>query len=445
MTTSTYTVSAALALSLLLLTCWVVVLKAILPNERSSSRNERRLLKAHPPPKRSLNVLSLGGSVTWGSGLDDRRDLAYPSLLLKDQNLIQRSDNLAIRASSAVWPSQCLQTMIRQDVKVPGTTENEEIEYDVILLEFSLNGLMGLQLLLHRIRRRYPNALLIYIDLYSNRRPGFSNCIGSGCRMTPTRLRGLIDLLNTVDAQMLQLPRPQDAQHWEEDYVKPFFARDFHHLSAVGHEWVANQVLQVISQHPSVGTTSNTMSHSGNHEKGDWLEGDLCFSWFKSGHVPQTNDASRLKLEGGTLNEFAKLKYAYEIPSHASIQLDTSSLLKGSAPLVLVYMTKQNLYPRVSISLNEDTTFLEMDSISPAKWADDHVTATQSLGIVEPSSNIHVQIETLRNLGSGAQESEEWPFRLVGIIMCAACRTFDPKFAERGCQQRACVDFVEDW
>jgi hypothetical protein len=263
--------------------------------------------------------------------------------------------------------------------------------------------------------------------------------------MTPTRLQGLIDLLNKVDAQMLQLPRPQDAQHWEEDYVKLWFAHDAHHLSAVGHEWVATQVLQTISQHPTVGTTSAVMSHSGNQERGDWLEGDLCFSWFKSGHMPETNDASRLKLEGGSLNQFAKLKYAYEIPAQASIYLDTSSLLKGSAPLVLVYMTKQNLYPRVSINLNDDTTFLEMDSTSPAKWADEHVTATQSLGIVEPSSNVHVEIETLRQLGGAQGSEDEWPFRLVGIIMCAACRTFDPKFAERGCQQRACVDFVEDW
>lgn len=443
MTTS----SCLLLFSLLLLTCWVVDWKGIIhPIEKlsrtSGRRSARRLQEAQPhaPPRRALNVLSLGGSVTWGSGLQERRDLAFPSLLLKDPNLIARSDNLAIRASSAVWPSQCLQTMIRQEV--PMTTPNEEIEYDVIILEFSLNGLMGLQLLIHRIRRRYPNALLIYIDLYSNRKPGYSNCIGGGCRMTPMRLQGLVDLLNKVGAQLVQLPRPRDAQHWENDSVKQWFAQDNHHLSAVGHEWVANQVLQMISQHPTVGTNSGGMSHGGNQEQGDWLEGDLCFSWFKSGHVPETNDFSRLKLEGGTLNEFAKLKYAYEIPAHASIHVDTSSLLKGSAPLVLVYMTKQNLYPRVSINLNDDTTFLEMDSISPAKWADDHVTATQSLGIVEPSSNIHVEIETLRKLGSN---EDAYPFRLVGIIMCAACRSFDPKFDERGCQQRACVDFVEDW
>mmetsp|Transcript_17021 Transcript_17021/g.28262 ORF Transcript_17021/g.28262 Transcript_17021/m.28262 type:complete len:494 (+) Transcript_17021:70-1551(+) len=490
--TARFATITKVVLSLFLLTCWVSNTTPLWTVEELSNSSfhtnhhdertiqQRRLQQEQQSDpstaRRPLNVLSLGGSVTWGSGLKERRDLAYPSLLGKETNLIARSDNLAIRASSAVWPSQCLQTMIREEVSLlPSSSNNSdqqqvEVEYDVILLEFSLNGLMGLQLLLHRIRRRYPDAMIIYIDLYSNRKPGYSNCIGGNCRMTPTRLQGLAQLLLKMDAQLLQLPRPQNAVHWDEDgAIKAWFANDNHHLSAVGHEWITHHVLNLISRQSFVGHSGGgTSSSSINNNANNWLEGDLCFSWFKSGHLPLSSDTTAaaaafsstktkttLKMDGGTLHEFAKQKYAYEIPSQASLDIDASSLLKGVAPLVLVYMTKQNLYPRVSISLNDDTTILEMDSTSPAKWADDHVTATQSLGIVDPSSKIHVEIETLRGLqqpaaaaagdGDTNKNDEQWPFRLVGLVLCAACRSFDPHFSERDCKQRACVDFVEDW
>lgn len=351
--------------------------------------------------------------MTWGSGLNDQLDLAYPARL-RHEGSIGRSDNLAIRASSAVWPSQCLQSMIRD-------LPDDEVNYDVILLEFSLNGLMGLQLLVHRVRRRYPNALIIYIDLYSNRKPGFSNCIGGPCRMTPTRMTGLQNLLDRVGATMLQMPRPKDPLHWEDD-VQPWFANDNHHLSATGHAWIVKGVMDIIGN----------FNFNTDHGQGDWLEGDLCVSWFKTGRMPPP-----LRVQGGTLNEFAKLKYAYEIPSHATLDFDASAL-KGPAPLFLVYMTKSDEYPQVSVNFN-DQHFIQIDSKSPHhNFVDDHVTAVQSLGLVQVYEEIHLEIENID------LSKDKLPFRLVGIVMCAACRTFDPHFGERDCRQRACYDFVED-
>jgi len=297
----------------------------------------------------------------------------------------------------------------------------DEVEYHVILLEFSLNGLMGVQLLLHRLRRRYPHALFIYIDLYSNRKPGYSNCVGSNCRMTQTRIEGLRALLGKVtNAHLLQLPRPKDPLNWENE-VKQWFAHDGHHLNSVGHEWIAQHVVEIIGNHNFV---------SG--PQGDWLEGDLCLSWFKNGQVPPP-----VQLQGGTLHEFTKFKFAYEIPSYATLDINTSSL-KGTSPLLLVYMTKGDMYPRVSLNFNNEH-FWELDSKSDPKFVENHVTAVRSLGFVVPSPDLHIEIKTI-NYSS----KKKWPFRLVGIVMCAACRTFDPHFAEKDCHQRACFDFVEE-
>jgi len=359
----------------------------------------------------SFDVLSFGGSTTWGTTLQSR-DFAYPSLLARDP-LIGRSDNLAIRASSAVWPSQCLQTMIYEQ-------ETANVEYNVVIFEFSINGITGLKLLLSRIRTRYPHALLIYVDLYSNRQPGWSNCVGENCRMNDIKQAALRELVLTVGGIMVSLPRPSDPMKFDD--VLHFFAEDMHHLGPEGHQWVSDQVAALIRVHGE--TTIG--------EKGGWMEGDLCASWFESGAV-----SPLVKLEGGQMNQFAKGKYAYEINSQATLRLMTQQL-QGETPLILVFMSKGNpsLYPLLQANLDGSSSTIVVNPLN-ARWEMDHVTSTQGVAMISPGTT-HYVIH-LQNL----ETTKEYPFRLVGVVMCAACQALHVDLTKT-CRSLGCLQIVPD-
>lgn len=357
-----------------------------------------------------INVLTFGGSTTWGAMLESR-DIAFPSLLTHE-TIVGRSDNLAIRASSAVWPSQCLQSMVSEE----GIAD---LEYNVVLFEFSVNGLTGLHLLLQRIRNRYPRALLIYIDLYSNRRPGWSNCLSEKCRMNPSKQEALEALVGSFGGYTISLPRPLNPQKFDD--VLHFFANDMHHLGPEGHQWVAHEVISLIRLYGQL-----TIG-----EEGKWLEGDVCGNWFDSGVI-----SPHIQLGGGNMSHFSPGKYAYEIQSEAKMQITTDQLHEKS-PLIFVFMTKGNpsLYPYLQVIMDGNSSSVVVNPLN-IRWESSHVTFTQAVGTVLPRTTHHIQ---LRNL----EKTKEYPFRLVGVVMCAACEALNVDVTKT-CHTLGCVQVVLD-
>ena len=61
-----------------------------------------------------LSILALGGSVTWGSTLEDRTREAYPWLVADAFGANTHVDNLAIRATGADFPSLCIESLIEE-------------------------------------------------------------------------------------------------------------------------------------------------------------------------------------------------------------------------------------------------------------------------------------------------------------------------------------------
>lgn len=115
---------------------------------------------------RPIQILALGGSVTWGATLANRYD-AYPWLLGKafNNNLLTLDnsadftayvDNKAMRATGADYPSICLESIV-----------SPTKSYDIILFDFVMNGTNGFPLLIKRLRERYPKAILIYVHIWS--------------------------------------------------------------------------------------------------------------------------------------------------------------------------------------------------------------------------------------------------------------------------------------
>jgi hypothetical protein len=116
--------------------------------------------------ERPIQILALGGSVTWGATLPNRYD-AYPWLLGKafNSNLLTLGnavdfkayvDNKAMRATGADYPSICLESIV-----------SPTKSYDIILFDFVMNGTNGFPLLIQRLRERYPKAILIYVHIWS--------------------------------------------------------------------------------------------------------------------------------------------------------------------------------------------------------------------------------------------------------------------------------------
>eukprot|EP01083_Nonionella_stella_P048732 130112_1 len=62
-------------------------------------------------PNKKLRILTLGGYVTWGAGIDERTN-AYPFLLAEDHDHIVT--NVAIRATGSDYPAQCISSMLRK-------------------------------------------------------------------------------------------------------------------------------------------------------------------------------------------------------------------------------------------------------------------------------------------------------------------------------------------
>jgi len=78
-----------------------------------SRRKAYSLNKHNNQNFRPLNILALGGSVTWGAAISNRYD-AYP-YLIGNLHPDSRVDNLAIRATGASYPASCIQSMIEEE------------------------------------------------------------------------------------------------------------------------------------------------------------------------------------------------------------------------------------------------------------------------------------------------------------------------------------------
>lgn len=78
----------------------VTFVSSLLNSNKNTPESEAVVTTAQNP----LNILSLGGSVTWGAGLSDRDD-AYPFLLRSVYN--HKVQNLAIRGTGKSYYLQC--------------------------------------------------------------------------------------------------------------------------------------------------------------------------------------------------------------------------------------------------------------------------------------------------------------------------------------------------
>ncbi len=388
-----------------------------------------------------IRILSLGGSVTHGVKLASK-SLAYPFIISpsKSKSVVK---NLACRATGSEYASRCLQSMINSN--------DVDEKFDVILLEYSLNGIEQIDLLLRRLRDRYPSAIIIYIHLWSlrtlsedkqtgevlqdivmNRRENLSpqeldqkfvqTMADEGRQWkwnefelgrSKRRREEATNLMQRVNGFIWTLPLnddPNSMKHW--------FASDTHHLNENGHAIVAEGIRNLLLQH-SIMTNSGWLnphrSRLSTSSQGSWGRGDQCYIWFETGISP-------LDHKGGKMKLFVRPdKHAHEISledGKSSISFENKS--QWSLSLHLLHMIwLEDKYPKAKVEMhhlespNSDVSSTILSPMHERQgmrvW---HITQLSEVGLAKPGWN-SVMFEVL--------EKKAKPLRIVGLTMCGAC------------------------
>ena len=393
-----------------ILTTWLFFLSLFLTCHASNSTEYVRRRKETS----SLLYLALGTSNTWGSGIGEENPtpFTYPALMGST-----RVKNLGSRASGPGYPAVCLQTMVGDS------------PYRVIIIEYMLRADEGLGQLAHRVRHRFPQAVLIFLDVWY---PRMVSVIGSGIRPDNDRIglkayqnhlgfKGLNDpdfinhlqtnphkmiINHRFDLQAIQrkIARSVSGYVWhmpmptKEDQVgahvaqlAPLFSDDFKHLSKRGHAYVARGLKRLLRSMPPNNLPTMTMPMMN-----PWSCEDSCASWFLNGKVPHEY-GSRIKL---IMFDEEAGNYALEVDSSGGSLILKNPFLEP-ATLYFSYMAtgEPRQYPKTRVTVGTNSTIVD-----PVYGGPDHTAVTTKIGILQPGSNA-VQIQPL--------ETFDLPFRLV--------------------------------
>ena len=248
---------------------------------------------------RPLRFLTLGGSNSWGANVDPGTD-SYSRIL--EQHYGAAVDNLSIPATGAGYSARCLQSLVERGAEaVPNldpdnfgkhhgkrkqeTETNDNLSRsqldDVVVVEFSVNGIDHLDILLLRIRQRYPDAIVIYIDHLPWKDRHLERYLGGS---SPDAVLPEIQAaVAAVGGHTYRIPRPDDDGLDDETgwnlMHHGIYAEDDRHLNQRGHLLVASEILAIVR--------SNWLSIPDSPNLNPWGHGgDICYTWFASGVLP---------------------------------------------------------------------------------------------------------------------------------------------------------------
>jgi hypothetical protein len=359
--------------------------------------------------KRPINILSLGGAVTWGATLDDR-NIAYPWLIGSPNS--NNVDNLASPEFEAYYYAMCLESTI---------PDSSSKNYDVILLDFVLSEFEGFPWLLQRLRERYPDAILIYIHIWPFKALVKDNhglqpdVVGldqktdwhwnhgnfSIHNFNPQIMHGAKQAVAESGGHFIYLPFPKDPKEALE-----WFSSDWWHLSALGHKMVADKVLKLLS----------TMKDDLFKEKrlGTFGFGDQCVSWVLSGKLDLPHYFTKMVKvsKDDSKNMFAdewQLQWESDDYPQSYAEIEFTSKLSHSSPVILAYFRESDLeYSRSSVEVTVNdlpSVIINPNHLYAPKFFSNVKYA--SAGEVHPGKNMI----RFKNMDQNAS-----PFGIVGLL-----------------------------
>lgn len=436
----------------------------------------RRRLVQEASSSTAIRYLSLGGASTWGVGLAspepvvtveagvatvNTHQAAYPYRLSPEVH------NAAQRVGGPTLAALCSQSIVEGGI------------YDVITLEFSNayqeSDLVAFDLLAHRLRKRFPNAVLVIVQLwspshyfYKNQGNGETVDFSTWRRRQEQQERKqrdwswdsmdwqdmlqhkeweyskhvssatirLQEIADQVQGQLVHLAPPQDPIHgletantWfveiahenigtgdDDDHPSEQDAFQYY-LSSKGHLVVANHIRSFVEQ-------ANIWKRSleERNQLVDWGSGDQCQLWYD--YDPNGERSSSLIPKHSSnmlLQAFATDKYALEVPQKGGSIIAKNSFSEDRM-LYLTYMTTSaaahtQIYPQVQVQLVQQGQMLKKKGVVMDPYHDDptdrrhHVTRTTAVGKVPAQSSVEVRIQPLQDTLA--------PFRLVGASFLA--------------------------
>jgi hypothetical protein len=340
-----------------------------------------------------------------------------------------------------------------QNPSVVDKHDGHDVDYDIITVEYSINGVTKLDRLLHRLRRRYPRAVIVYIHLYTWKELVLeekSQKLASDMQheiWESAGLRVAMDWGRNLRSDspyqwhwVRDAARVQNAARYLGDlrretqnvggffYALPgldrvpashalaWFAGDLHHLNEAGHEHVAREVASVIDAHKD---TIATSSHKDNYDWGD--NGEQCISWFGTG------TSNQVKINKDIIS-FAPSKFAVEVPHNSPVTIAVNNPFGVKMPLGLSAMAHKKVYPRAIVTVTSTEGGADIakekngDSLTPGvmldpenrnqAFRDNHVVQSHFIGHAEPGRNV-ISIKPV--------ETTEVPLRITGVVMCKDC------------------------
>ena len=341
-----------------------------------------------------------------------------------------------------------------QNPSVADAYGGHDIDYDVVTIEYSINGIAKLDLLLHRLRRRYPRAIIVYIHLYTWKRSALEEKSqklaldiqkeilenagkqvafewgrslksdfsyqwswerDAGRVQVATRYVNKIRrMTQNVGGFVYELPGPNRAS---ASHAVAWFAGDLYHLNEAGHKHVAREVASIIDDHKDAIAPFN---HKDMYGWGDG-NGDQCISWFGTGTLNQVNINK-------DIIPFSPAKFAIEIPHNSPATITVNNPFGVKMPLGLSAMAHKKVYPRaiVTVTSTEEGVDIAMekngDNRTPVvmldpenrnqAFRDNHVVQSHFIGHAEPGRNV-ISIKPV--------ETTEAPLRITGVVMCEDC------------------------
>jgi hypothetical protein len=368
---------------------------------------ERELLTMPRP----LRMLALGGSVTAGSKVEEEE--TYAAII--ERSFGYEVHNLAIPATGSDYSAECIESMIRS------SGIEEDIVFDIITVEFSINGVDELDVLLRRLRLRYPDAVIVYVHLYAIRYEGgkyrnrnlrcMQRVLEAGGGADPksfSRCANPVVLRAVDEVGAIMYPLPP-IFHDDVHGSMAWFDEDSVRLSKAGHFNVASGVVAVVeNEWPNIPDVPRL---------GSWHGGDQCYNFFL-GQLPED-----VELVEGELTNFNQRtgKFAIEVrmgeTARVLFNVDSDETRIAVAHMIT---GKPSLYPKVQVGLrHEDDQPKDMafSILKPQEVVDIHVQLwTPVQNVARRGTNV---------LSITSLEETELPYRLTGIMMCSVCQSID--------------------
>jgi hypothetical protein len=306
-----------------------------------------------------LRIAAFGSANMWGAGLENRFDsLPY---LLSDE-----VDNFAMFSAGPNYPAVCTQTMLGDD-KV----------YDVIFLEYWLKASQGLPALARRLRRRFPNALIFFVKIWTPLHARRRESEGSGEEISfeewrktrfPYENYQINDIIKAieedqgywffpehpsadviindarieVDGYNIRILKKESGKETLSFYLH-FFNSINAHLSPMGHDFLATMAKKTI-RNKLEGISGDTLVEKA--AMGDWGKGDSCHVWYTTGAYKSEVSPELVMTQYDTLMG----KFALEVTAHGWLKVVNP--FEDDRTLYLSFLAnEEGYYPEATVSL----------------------------------------------------------------------------------------------